>query len=47
MIKKRKIPNEPVSDFEFGNLDLDICFGPRGFFRYSEFGFYFGGVLAR
>jgi len=41
MIKKHKIPNKPVSGFDFWISDLTVlvCFGPRGRFRASDFGF--------
>jgi len=45
MIKKKKIPNKPVSDFDISLSALGdfVCFG----FRYSDFEFCFGGALAR
>jgi len=47
MIKKRKILNKFVPDLEFwiSYLNVSVCFGPRGCFRYSDFGFSFAGVL--
>jgi len=42
----QKSESSKQARFGFRNWDLNlrVCFGPRGFFRYSDFGFYFGGV---
>jgi hypothetical protein len=44
MTKKLNVPNNPDSDSSFWifrSLDYfgRVCFGPRGFFRASDFGF--------